>query len=154
MSIKMQLLVNAEDRKKISKNPSPIGGEMTCILKENTSIVRPTMQVSTSALADGWAAANYAYIPDFNRYYFIDKPIAATGGMMEFEMTVDPLRTYKSGLLNTSFLVARSETNGSPYFIDAEKALQGDKIVDYEIIGHIPQDTTGNMYTLTVAGGL
>ena len=81
------------------------------------------------------------------------QPPEKTGGRIAFHMTVDPLKTYAGELMATSFMIARSETKGSPYFIDAEKALQGNKVVDYDILGHIPQDTTGNKYVLTVAGG-
>lgn len=155
MSVKMQLMKNSQDRKKINKNPSNIGKPISCILKENTSLFSPTMLVSKEALGGNWASANYAYIPDFGgRYYFIDNIEAMTGGMMAFHLTVDPLKTYAGDLMGTAFMIARSESDGSPYFIDAEKALQSDKVVDYQIIGHIDQDQTGNKFAITVAGGM
>lgn len=154
MSVTLQLMTNEKDRKTINKTPTELGDPITCILKENTSIIKPTMLVSKDRLGEGWATANYGYVKEFGRYYFIDNATAETGGMIAFELTVDPLMTYSGGLMGTSFFIARSEKHGSHYFIDAEKALQSNKIVDYEIIGHIPQDTTGNKYVLTVSGGL
>ena len=152
--VTMQLYKCKDDRKKINKHPSPLGSGFSCQLKEDTSIFKPTMIVSKDRLADEWPRANYAYISDFGRYYFIEDIEALTGGRLAFHMTVDPLYTYADGLMGQSFLIARSETNGSPYFIDAEKALQSTKLVSYKIFGHIPQATTGNKYILTVSGGL
>lgn len=153
--VSMQLMINSDDRKKINKHPANLGSALSCYLKEDTSIIKPTMIVSKDTLGENWASANYAYIPDFGgRYYYIDDIEALTGSRLAFHMTVDVLKTYADQLMGTSFLVARSETNGSPYFIDAEKALQSTKIVDYEILGPIPQDTTGNKYVITVSGGM
>lgn len=153
--VSMQLMISRDDRKKISKTPTAIGNSISCYLKEDTSLFKPTMVVSKSALGNDWATANYAYIPDFGgRYYFIDDIEALTGSRLAFHLSIDPLKTYAAQLMGTSFMIARSETNGSPYFIDAEKALQSTKIVNYHIINPIPQDLTGNKYVLTVSGGL
>lgn len=151
---KLTLMKCTDDRKKINKNPAPLTGEIPCAMKDNSSIVNPVMIISKEKLRDQWADANYAYISDFGgRYYFINDTETMTGGRIAFHMTVDPLMTYAGELMSTSFMVARSEVKGSPYFIDAEKALQGNKVVDYDILGNIPQDATGNKYVLTVAGG-
>lgn len=143
-----------DDRKKINKHPAPLTGDIQCAIKDNSSIINPVMIISKERLGDQWAAANYANIPDYGgRYYFINNIEVMTGGRIALHMTVDPLMTYAGELMSTSFMVARSEVKGSPYFIDAEKALQGNKVVYYDILGNIPQDATGNKYVLTVAGG-
>ena len=151
--VAMQLYICEDDRKKINKNPGPIGPELSCHLKDDTSLFKPTMIIDKSKLGDQWPFANYAYIPDFGRYYFIDDIEALTGNRVAFHMTIDPLYTYADSLMGKSFLIARSETNGSAFFIDAEKALQSTKTVEYDILGNVRQDTTGNKYVLTVAGG-
>lgn len=154
MSISISLYKNDSDRKRIGKQ---LGGalaeELPCTLKENTSIISPTIIISAGILGKNIAQANYAYIPDFNRYYYIDEPIAATGQMVELKLTVDVLRTYKGGLYGTAFMIARAEALNNGYFIDTEKALQNRKTAYYKILGHITQSTTGNKYTITVAGG-
>lgn len=151
---KLTLMKCTDDRKKINKKPAPLTGEIQCAMKDNSSIINPVMIISKERLGEQWAEANYANIPDFGgRFYFINNIEVMTGGRIAFHMTVDPLKTYAGELMSTSFMIARSEKKGSPYFIDAEKALQGNKVVDYDILGNIPQDTTGNKYVLTVAGG-
>lgn len=153
MSVTLEFFVSSSDRKKINKNLDK-RGSVQARLKEDTSIINPVMLVSKAALSDGWAGYNYAKIKEFNgRYYFIDEIVAVTGGMLAFHLSVDPLMSYAGSLMGTRFQVARSESKYSSYFIDSEKQLQSDKMVEYLILGHIPQDQSGNKYILTVAGG-
>lgn len=154
--VTMQLMINNDDRKKINKSPGNVGGALSCTLKENTSILKPTMIVSTSSLSGNWAGANYAHIKEFaGRYYFIDDVEALTGGRMAFHLSVDVLKSYASILMGTAFMIARSEDLNSPYFVDSEKILQSKKLIYYtDPLGHIPQSATGNKFTITVAGGI
>ena len=152
--VTMQLMINSDDRKKINKAPADIGGALNCYLKENTSLFKPTMVVTKSALGENWASANYAYIPAFGgRYYFIDDIEAMPGDRMAFHMTVDVLKTYSGAIMGTPFMIARSEDINSPYFVDSERLIQSKKLVYYKRLGNITQSTTGNKYTITVAGG-
>lgn len=146
---------NNQDRKKITKTPSELF-QAECVFKEDTSLFNPTMIVSKAAAGANWAAANYAYIPEFGgRYYFIDNIVAETGGKLAYQMSVDPLKSYAAQLLGTKFYIRRAESINSSYFVDTEKALQVEKIVEYPaILGHIDQDASGAKYCITVAGGM
>lgn len=147
-------MLNTEDRKKITKNPTTLF-TAECTFKEDTSLFNPTMVISKDKADKNWAVPNYAYIPDFGgRYYFIDNITAETGGKLAYHMTVDPLKTYSGKILGTQFYIRRAESINSSYFVDTEKALQVQKIVEYPaILGHIDQDATGAKYCITVAGG-
>lgn len=156
MSVKVTFMINNQDRKKINKEPANIVGavNVSCELKEDTSVFTPTIIVSKDRLSEQWAQANYAYIPEFGgRYYFIDNITAMTGKRLAFHMTVDPLKTYAAQILNNKFEIARAEDLGNSYFIDTEKALQNCRTAYYRILGHIPQASSGKKYTITVAGG-
>ena len=157
MSVTLYIYRNEQDRKKINKKVDTASAicSVSCNLKEDTSLFQPTMLVSKTALSGNWAAGNYAYIPEFGgRYYFIDNIIAMAGNIMAFSLTVDPLKTYAGKIMGTPFQIARSEDLNSPYYIDTEKPLQQNKFVEKHILGNIPQDATGNKYTITVAGGV
>lgn len=151
------LMKNKQDRKKINKTPEYLSSQqepIDFVMKDNTSIVSPTIRISKAAAGDNWAEINYCHIPKFGRYYFVDNIIAATGGILELECTVDPLMTYAAQLMNTGFFIARSESINSKYFLDTEKALEVKKVLHFTLpLGHIPQDSTGNKFCLTVAGG-
>ncbi len=153
--IKVQFYSCSNDRKKVKKTlGGAIGGEISCVLKENNSILEPSIRVQTSALGENYARINYAYIPEFGRYYFVSSPIVETGQAVTYNLQVDPLMSYYAQLLNTKFEIARSEKEGNGYYIDTERALQNRKVVSYVVLGNIPQSQTGNKYAITVAGGV
>lgn len=153
--IKVQFYSCSNDRKKVKKTlGGAIGGEISCVLKENNSILEPSIRVQKSALGENYACINYAYIPEFGRYYFVSSPIVETGQAVTYNLQVDPLMSYYAQLLNTKFEIARAEKEGNGYYIDTERALQNRKVVSYEVLGHIPQSQTGNKFAITVAGGV
>lgn len=122
-------------------------------IRQPSSIIRPVITLSRDTVGSkGWAGVNYAYIPSFKRYYFVNDITARHDGLMELSMEVDVLQTYYSQLLNIQFEIARSESVNSPFYIDTEKALMNRRVVKYAKIGEIRQ-STGNKYVITVAGG-
>lgn len=151
------LMKCSDDRKRIMKTPSNVllnDASISMHLKEPTSIISPVLTLSKSKIGDQWASVNYAYIPEFGRYYFVDKIECLTHDQLELSLTVDVLYTYRSQLLSTSFEIARSQKINSKYYVDTEKALINRRVVTYEIFGSVPQSTTGKKYMLTVAGGV
>lgn len=148
--------INSEDRKKITKRPTAITSEenpLSIQLKEPVNIMEPEIIISKSSIGPNWNRVNYAYIPEFKRFYFIDSPGTLHDGLLTFRLSVDPLKTYSAGLLNTPFMIARSESLNSPWYIDTEKALIQRRVVSYKKIGEIPQASTGKKFAITVAGG-
>lgn len=143
----------SDDRKKIRKNVSNKIGETTSLrIKENTSVMNPTIDVTAETVGN-WAAVNYAYIPDFGRYYFVDSVELRNDGIVAVTMTVDVLKSYEADLLNTSFFIARSESINSKWYIDTERPLTNRRVTSYKAIGKIDQDSTGRKFAITVAGG-
>lgn len=59
-------------------------------------------------------AANYAYLPEFGKYYFLEPPKIQTGKRIVFQGAIDLLMTYKSYLLDVNATIIRSESVGSP----------------------------------------
>ena len=77
-------------------------------IKEETSLINPVLKIRY----DGdirFRECNYAYIPDFNRYYFIDD-IVYIIGMYEAYLTCDVLASYKADIGNSVQYVLRSAT--------------------------------------------
>ena len=61
---------------------------------------------------------NYAYIPTFNRYYFISNIRPARNNYWEVNMKVDVLMSFKTEIKNQTALVARNENEYNNYVID------------------------------------
>lgn len=70
--------------------------EVDCVLKDTTSVINPVLLLQTVNVA----AYNYAYIPSWNRYYFVAEP-KSVENMWEVGLTLDPLASYKTEIGNT-----------------------------------------------------
>lgn len=77
-------------------------------IKEQSSIINPVIKFLFVPASD-FTSYNYAYIPHFKRYYFIDN-ITYNAGRCEAELTCDVLATYKNDIENSTQYVLRSTT--------------------------------------------
>ena len=77
---------------------------MDCKLKENTSIMNPSIIITG---LDAWTSVNYAYIPDFSRYYFIQNVTALNNTTGQIKLEVDVLASFKKYILNKTLTVER-----------------------------------------------
>lgn len=153
MSMQIFLYKNNSDRKQIVKDLENFKENgYSCKLKEPCSILRPSITIRSSAIGKQWAKCNYAYIPSFNRYYFIDNITCLNDGLLQLDMSVDVLQTYQYQIMTQQQQVVRSEYLNSKMYIDTELPLQANKIITIEQIGLFPE-ATGNNYILTTAGG-
>lgn len=59
---------------------------------------------------DNLTGSNYVRIPNFNRYYFINKVENFTAKIVRIELTTDLLMTYKDKILNSTMLITATET--------------------------------------------
>lgn len=73
-------------------------------LKENSSVIDPTVTIAGSNLSQ----YNYMYIPDFNRYYFINNVINLYNNMWEIHGHVDVLYTYGAEIRKNKAIVDRA----------------------------------------------
>ena len=66
-----------DDKKKVVKKNKTQIAIKECDIKEPCTLLQPQLLVSYSKEL---LKANYIYIEDFNRYYFINNPTLETGG--------------------------------------------------------------------------
>lgn len=105
MSFKVQLY-NLKKRDNSTKQPTGNGTEYDCILKDGCGILNPVIKLDLGLSADP-SQYNYAYIPAFGRYYFIEEWFF-TDRLWSASMRVDVLATYKSDIGNASLYIMRA----------------------------------------------
>ena len=91
-----------------------------CKLKENTSIIEPSILIvmeATQTYTD-LLKYNYAYIADFGRYYFVRNVISVSNVMVEFILEVDALASYKTEIGNANEYVLRSASSYDGDIVD------------------------------------
>ena len=79
-------------------------------LRDNSSIIKPTILIQTDPLD-----YNYAYIPEFGRYYFINNPIAVRNKAFIIELKCDVLMSYADDIYRLRALIDREETQSQQY---------------------------------------
>lgn len=119
---------------------------LTGTLRESSSIINPVIMISANATITG---ANYAYIPDFGRYYFITGIESVRNGLWRFYMRVDVLFTYRAQIKANSAIIQRNEINYDLKLNDGLfKVQQNPRIAQFSF----PAGFTAWNFVLAIAG--
>ena len=89
------------------------GVTIACALKDNCSVTSPVLELKT----EGYPAYNYAYIPDFARYYYVNDWVYYRG-VWSCTLSVDVLTSWRSSILGTTAFVEYSSSNYSMDYTD------------------------------------
>lgn len=122
-----------------------------CTLKTPTSIERPVITITTFV-----PGARYAWIPSFNRYYFIEDIVCAHNQSFVYYLSIDVLGTYREDIRLLTLYSIRSSA-GSALLPDPMYTHRN----NVQSTGAIGQFTTGPGFTVstgsfaleTVGGG-
>lgn len=116
--MKIRFFTGFSKRENSTKQPPTTAGSYTeyeCYMKEDTSIVNPTVVLDNSFTL---FSANYAYIPDTGRYYFVSD-IVAIGKLWSVSLKCDVLATYKSAIGDHSTYLLRCSSEYDGNIVDA-----------------------------------
>lgn len=116
MSLTVDVMTNSSPVEQIGKTLAA-GHSYDCVLKENTSVLKPVIIVRTANDLSGF---NYMHIASFNRYYFIDDIILLYDDTWEIPGHVDVLETYATQILNNTAVIRRQSNLYNTYLNDPE----------------------------------
>lgn len=85
--------------------PAPVDGK----LNGEIDIENPVLMIE-SALQN----VNYAYIPDLQRYYYIDDIVQVRASLCELHMSVDVLQSFRTSIENAAVYAARTAKKKMP----------------------------------------
>lgn len=80
---------------------------LTGTLREESSIIDPIITISDIDIYIGYM--NYAYIPEFNRYYFITNIESVRNNLWRVSFHVDVLFTYRNQIKSNRAIIERNE---------------------------------------------
>lgn len=83
--------------------------ELVGALRDSSSIIAPSILIQSNPIG-----YNYAYIPDFDRYYYIKNITAFRKNAWLIDLKCDVLMSFKDEILEMSGIVSRLK-DGSPY---------------------------------------
>lgn len=128
-----------DDSKVFPKTLPTATATYTVLLKEGCSIDNPVISVHASAAA--LALVNYAYIPDFGRYYYRQDIKSLNNGICEVTLLSDPLQSFETEIKAVTATITRNENIRNGYLRDAGyQILAYDKCVARSFPNEINND--------------
>lgn len=131
MTIKLYKVISEKNSvtKKTSDGELTADYTLTGTLKNNTSIIEPTVRIEVDS---GIVNCNYAYIPEFSRYYFIRDKVNISNNIWEIVMHSDVLTSFWSGIKTNTVILNRVEKKSftSPLIVDNRLPLLTDRQTD------------------------
>lgn len=106
-----------DDPKKVSKTLSDASSEQYATLRDAVDILRPVLRIQKTVTLQQY---NYAEIPAFGRYYFIESITVDRTGLSELQCVVDPLMSHKDELLSCPAVLSRSADCVNAYVHDPQ----------------------------------
>lgn len=135
----IELMHTNDANNKVTKSTSSLG-VITGTLKNDCSIIDPVVTVDFSGIS-GFFTCNYAYIPDFNRYYHVRDITVKNAVMAQISLHVDVLMSFAAGLLNAPCIVSKNESSFNLYLNDPNyKCQQRNYILMNEFPSGFPID--------------
>lgn len=102
--------------------------QLDLVLKEATSIENPVFLISGNHFN-----YTYAYIPDWNRYYFVDQILSSAKDLTQITLKEDYLASWKSDIGNTAAMILRSSSNYNVWIPDEEVYVSTQKTLVREV---------------------
>lgn len=116
----MQIVLGATDKERNSTfTPTPARG-YECYLKEPTSVVRPVVTIKDDANLSNF---NYAFIPEFRRYYYVTETTSINAHMWQLALEVDVLATYREQILSATAFIQYAESDYNTMIPDSRLPL-------------------------------
>ena len=97
---------NKSERNAVIKTPTEVR-IVTGTLREESSLIDPV--ITFSDIGDVITNINYAYIPDFNRYYFVTNVTCVRNNLWRISFHVDVLYTYRTQIRKNHAIIERNE---------------------------------------------
>ena len=110
---------NKSDSRVLNKSIEQIA-TIDVILKSAQNIMSPEIMLQTKTLP---IEANYCYISDFGRYYYINAQRLDNGNVSKIELTVDVLMSFKDMILKSTVVAERTTNKYNRYLPDIVPTL-------------------------------
>lgn len=113
----IKLYKNLSENNVLNKNIDQLGNNLTGTLREDCSVIDPVFRIA-GFTGFNLKQANYAYISEFGRYYYINNIVCLTNNLYELHLHVDVLKTYASQIRKCNAVISRQEHTRDLYLND------------------------------------
>lgn len=147
MAFTISLYKTASENNRVVKALTS-GKEMSGELRNQTSVLNPSIRIES---ADNISTYNYAYIPEFGRYYYISDITSVRTNCWIISLRCDVLMSYSAQIKALRPIIEREEVGQSAGLIDSDMPIDINKKVQKY---YFPKGFTKDIqYVLTTSGG-
>lgn len=114
----LNLYTCADDPKTVSKTLTAIASNIPIKPTGSVNLLKPTIIINYNST---YLGANYAYLSEFDRYYFVGSPSVETGKQITFYLSVDVLYSWALDIRRSPATVIRSQSIGKPTHIPDQR---------------------------------
>lgn len=133
----------------IDKTVTIVADYTGAVARVNLSVENPVLILEESVV--NIMSANYCYIAEFHRYYFITDKTADVNGVWTISLKVDVLESFKNDIYQLRGIVQRQKDNYNMYLKDEKIPVDCRKAISYR---KFPSSPFGLPYlTMIVLGG-
>lgn len=113
--MEIHLYVNSSEKNQLGKT---LNSELVLSgnLRDEASVTNPVILIQADNVSD----YNYAYVKEFNRYYFIRNMVSVRTGLWRIELSVDVLESFKSEIKKLSVILRDTETTGATNYLSGD----------------------------------
>lgn len=131
MAFDIDFHYNNEPMNKITKNIGNNTKQFTCtgVLRDESSVVDPVILIEHT----NPVSANYAYIAEFRRYYYIRNWEAVRSGLWRCTMHTDVLKTFSEGILGSPCVVSKSSNRFNLYLNDNDYKIKQNDLISTQV---------------------
>ena len=113
---------NNSDNRTLQKSLTQVSTPLSCDIYGSESIITPRFILEYVGVE-----ANYCYVAELNRYYYIRDIVLAPGGRRILMCEVDVLMSNIDEILNLNCLIVRNENTEFTYLTDEQVMITTDK---------------------------
>lgn len=131
-----------DDPRNMPKNPQN-ETTVTGTIRGEVDKIRPVVEIAAQNVTK-----NYAYIPDFGRYYYIDSVRILRTGICIVSMRCDVLNTYKDSIMQAPIIAERSANAYNTFIADGDRKFYQYTVNQYIDIGDVGKPDTPILVTV------
>ena len=141
---------NKSDEIKIDKNITQLA-TYEGYLRDESSFTNPVIMIQDQFNIYGHSNANYLYLPDYRRYYYITDMIQKRTNIVEIHARVDVLMSFKNEIRECSGIVKKTSYKNAYnlYLDDGTLKVYQNKLLK---TAEFPTGFSAEEFILTTAG--
>lgn len=131
----ISLLYTDSPNNQLNKSVEQIAEYSGAVARVNVSVENPVLILEESV--SNIISANYCYIAEFGRYYYIVDKTADANGLWTIALKVDVLKSFASSIDDLKGIVQRQRDNYDMYLKDDKIPVSARKTVAIKQLGSV-----------------